>query len=148
MIFSKYRQTDFEMLKKVFKETFSGEPWNDDWSNEEQLEGYLADLTSNNNSLTFVIKDEKGHIIAGALGYTFRWWQGSDYYIKEFFVKESVQGQGIGSRFIEEIEEHLGELGLNAVWLMTERNFPAYRFYEKNGFRDFKDTVVMYKSLD
>lgn len=38
--------------KVFFKEIFTKEPWNDDWSDEGQLENYIVDLIGNRNSLT------------------------------------------------------------------------------------------------
>lgn len=45
---------DKTIIKELFKTVFMQEPWNDDWSNEEQLEAYIMDLIGNKNSLSFV----------------------------------------------------------------------------------------------
>lgn len=39
-------------LTIFFKNVFMQEPWNDDWSNEQQLNSYIMDLIGNPNSMT------------------------------------------------------------------------------------------------
>ena len=40
-------------IKELFFSVFTHEPWNDDWSDQEQLDAYIHDLTGQNNSLTY-----------------------------------------------------------------------------------------------
>ena len=35
---------DKEAIKELFTGVFTGEPWNDDWSDGEQLDLYIEDL--------------------------------------------------------------------------------------------------------
>lgn len=43
---------DQENIAALFASVFTREPWNDDWSDEEQLRQYILDLTGSRNSLT------------------------------------------------------------------------------------------------
>ena len=43
------------------------EPWNDDWSDDEQLTGYMLDLTGNRNSLSLGL-DEENELVGVSLG--------------------------------------------------------------------------------
>lgn len=36
-----------EGVKEFFYQIFSNEPWNDDWSDENQLHAYILDLMGN-----------------------------------------------------------------------------------------------------
>ena len=36
---------NFDEIKRLFKDVFMSPPWNDDWSNETQLNEYLRDLS-------------------------------------------------------------------------------------------------------
>lgn len=47
----------FEDIKQLFRSVFTKEPWNDDWSNDEQLSNYMLDLTGNRNSLSIGLYD-------------------------------------------------------------------------------------------
>ena len=46
---------DKEAIIKLFTDVFSGEPWNDDWSDSKQLDLYIDDLCGQRYSLTYVI---------------------------------------------------------------------------------------------
>lgn len=47
---------------------FTIEPWNDDWSDNNQLHFYLTDLIGQSNSLTYGLFEE-GNLIAVSLGH-------------------------------------------------------------------------------
>ena len=46
---------DKEAIKELFTGVFTGEPWNDDWSDSKQLDLYIDDLCGQRYSLTYVI---------------------------------------------------------------------------------------------
>ena len=35
------KRKDFDLIKKLFVSVFKEEPWNDDWSDEKQLDAYI-----------------------------------------------------------------------------------------------------------
>ena len=41
-----------EEIKSLFFDIFTKEPWNDDWSDKNQLHEYITDLIGNRNSLS------------------------------------------------------------------------------------------------
>lgn len=56
-----------------------------------------------------------------------------------------MQGKGIGSFFIQEIEELIKKQGMNGIILNTEKDYPSQKFYEKNGFEVITDLIVLAK---
>lgn len=46
------------IIRDLFVSVFSNDPWNDDWSDKNQLNLYIYDLVGQNNSLTFGIYEE------------------------------------------------------------------------------------------
>ncbi|MDE5698330.1 MAG: GNAT family N-acetyltransferase [Lachnospiraceae bacterium] len=132
--------------KNFFREIFTKEPWNDDWSNEEQLENYIVDLTGNKNSLTLAYFDDD-ELVALAMGHIKHWYSATEYYIDELCVKTQLQGQGIGGKFISAIEEYLIKNDIRAIFLLTEKNVPAYHFYKKCGFQEHENNVAFGKLL-
>ena len=42
--FKRIGMGEIELIKELFLGVFTIEPWNDDWSNQEQLDLYLSDL--------------------------------------------------------------------------------------------------------
>jgi len=138
----------YKELKALFLDVFTAAPWFDEWASEEQLDLYLKDLTDNSNSLSLGLFDEEGVLIGGSLGYTFNWWQGKEYFIKEFFIAKYCQNKGAGSYFLEQIESYLKVQKMSHITLMTDKDVSAYSFYKKNGFTEQTASVFFAKKID
>ncbi|HEM3471405.1 TPA: GNAT family N-acetyltransferase [Streptococcus suis] len=137
---------DTEMVKQLFLSVFSQEPWNDDWSDEEQLDRYLGDLLSHPGALCFGLLDQ-GSLIALSLGHIRYWYEGTEYRIEELCIARNYQGRGIGKDFLKRIEEQLIERKIVHILLQTERTLPAFFFYKKCGFRALEEDVTMVKKV-
>ena len=127
---------DREAIKEVFVSVFTAEPWCDDWSDAEQLDLYLQDLTGQGYSLTYGLYDDAGELIGISLGYIKHWYSGTER-----------QGAGAGTFFIREIEKAIRELGIKQIFLLTDSNVPAYEFYRKNGFTEQTTNVSFSKRV-
>ena len=134
------------IIKELFVSVFTAEPWNDDWSNENQLDLYIHDLISQNNSLTFGLY-EGAELIGISMGHIKHWYTGTEYYIDELCISTSKQGKGVGTLFVSEIEKACKELGLTHIFLLTENNVPAFTFYKKQRFYELKNNVAFAKEL-
>lgn len=133
-------------IARLFAGVFSATPWNDDWSDENQLRLYIHDLTGQDNSLTFGLYE--GKIMTGvSMGHIRHWYEGTEYFIDEFCVAGERQGQGIGSQFMCEIEKACRDMGIVQLYLMTGKDTPAYGFYKKQGFEHCESTAAMGKRL-
>ena len=137
---------DKEIITDVFTSVFTKEPWNDDWSDTNQLDMYINDLVGQNYSLTYGLFEDD-ELIGISLGYVKHWYRGTEYIINEFCVKTDRQGAGAGSFFIAEIEKAIKEMGLKQIFLLTDSNVPAYNFYKKNGFVECTTNVAFAKWL-
>jgi len=137
---------ELDQVKKLFLDVFTHEPWDDEWASDEQVTAYMTDLMGNKNSLSLGFFEEE-ELTGLSLGYLFHWWQGDEYFIKEFCISRERQGKGLGSAFLREMERFLKEKRISAVWLATERPVPAYSFYLKNGFSEQPETVFLSKSI-
>ena len=49
---------DKEAITDVFVGVFTKEPWNDDWSDKNQLDMYITDLIGQGYSLTYGLFDD------------------------------------------------------------------------------------------
>lgn len=134
----------FEEIKQLFVSVFTKEPWNDDWSDEAQLNAYMTGLIENNNSLVLGFYDEE-KLIGLAMGRIKHWYTGTEFYIDELCIKTEEQGKGLGTRFIKEMEQYLLSIGIVQMFLLTERTAPAYEFYKKNGFYELTGNVAFAK---
>ncbi len=137
-------QDDRESITALFRDVFSHEPWNDDWSDEGQLHAYLSDLTDQRCSLTLGFFDGS-RLTAVSMGYIKHWFAGTEYLIDEFCVDRCTQGRGIGSAFMAEIEKYLADRGIFRIFLQTDRGMPACAFYIKNGFQELPDHLSFTK---
>ena len=138
---------DIEEIKELFKDTFMGEPWKDDWSDATQLHSYIEDLIGNKNSLALGLV-ENGCLIGIALGNIKHWYSGTEYCVDEFCIGRKAQGHGMGTLFIKEIEAYLADKGIHCIFLQTERTMSAYQFYKKNGFIELEDHVSLFKDIE
>ncbi|MBR5421225.1 MAG: GNAT family N-acetyltransferase [Lachnospiraceae bacterium] len=136
-----------EAVKELFTSVFSNEPWNDDWSDEVQLDRYINDLTGQAYSLTYGLYDGD-ELIAVSMGYIKHWFTGTEYCIDELCVRRDRQGKGAGTYFMQEIEKAIKAMGLKNIFLQTDANAPAYHFYKKLGFSELESHVSFNKKLD
>lgn len=81
------------------------------------------------------------------MGHIRHWYSGTEYYIDELCIQTDKQENGIGTYFLKEIEKGIKEIGLVQIFLQTERNVPAYGFYQKNGFCKLKEHVSFTKRI-
>jgi ribosomal protein S18 acetylase RimI-like enzyme len=88
-----------------------------------------------------------GKLAGISVGKINHWWEGTNYNIEELCVSPSYQGQGIGSKFLELIEQRVREKGLAGIFLQTDNDKPSYHFYHKNGFNDLDMHISLYKSV-
>lgn len=130
-------------IKNVILNIFSKDPWNDKWT-EEQLHLYISELISNKNSLSFGLYENQV-LIGISLGKIKHWYEGTEYWIEEFGILPEKQRNGLGSLFLTTIENMLKNKGITFIVLLTENTVPAYIFYQKNGFKEQKESVFFSK---
>lgn len=83
--------------------------------------------------ITLLLEDpDTGAVIGGLHGETLFGWA----FVRYLVLSDSLRGQGIGSRLIEEVEAFARERGCKGVWLDTFA-FQARPFYEKLGYSVF-----------
>lgn len=144
-----FRQLDEKSsaaVRELFVSVFTQEPWNDDWSDENQLQAYIQDLIGQSNSLTFGLY-EGSRLVGISMGRIRHWYSGTEYCIDELCISSSEQGKGAGTLFIREIEKACREMGLRHIFLLTENNVPAFEFYKKQGFSELKTNAAFAKTL-
>lgn len=145
-IFRKLDSGDFPAIRALFTSVFTKEPWNDDWSDAAQLDAYLRDLTAQGNSLAFGLF-EGGELVGLSLGHIRHWCTGTEYMIDELCIHAARQGRGVGTLFVGAIEKACGELGITRLFLLTDKDVPAYQFYRKLGFYELDSNIAFAKKL-
>ena len=144
--FRRVGMQEIEEIQALFVQVFTAEPWNDDWSDRQQLRLYLTDLLGQSNSLTFGLYE--GPALMGlSMGRIKHWYTGTEYCIDELCIRTDRQRQGLGSHFLEELQRQLKSMGIEQIFLQTDRDVPAYEFYLKNGFLELSDLVSFAKTV-
>ncbi len=133
-------------IAEMYRNAFAGDPWNDDWSDTSQLTEYIRDVSCYFQGLNYGLLID-GKLSAVALGSIRHWWEGTNYNLEELCVSKDLQGQGIGSRFMNLIEEDVKSMGLAGIFLQTDNDMPSYKFYRKNGYHELGEHVSFYKSV-
>ena len=67
--------------------------------------------------------------------------------IEDFCVGRAHQGKGLGGAFLAALKQEGVRHDCDCMMLATMRDYPAHRFYEKNGFAPLKDSVLLYQNL-
>jgi aminoglycoside 6'-N-acetyltransferase I len=128
----------------LFINTFSKEPWNDEYESRNQVVTFFENHMRNTYFCGYVgLLNDK--IVALSVGMQKPWIKGMEYYIDEFCVSYELQGKGIGSSFLVEIEKDINQAGMNAIILNTEKDFPSEKFYVRNGFEVLSKLIVLAK---
>ena len=144
--FTELDESYIERMADLFQKAFAGEPWNDDWSDRAQLLEYVKEISGGRNALNYgIVRD--GKLAAMALGMVRHWWEGTNYNIEELCVDPNLQGQGLGTRLLKLVEEEIKKKGFNGIFLQTDIDKPAFKFYTKNGFNNLEKHVSLYKSV-
>ncbi len=125
--------SDMEMVKELFLSVFSQEPWNDDWSDEEQLDCYIGDLLGHSRALCFGLFDQE-KLIGLSLGYIRYWYEGTEYRIEEFCISRDYQGQGHGASLLADIEKQLADRKIVHILLQTRTQPFSLFFLQKMRF--------------
>ena len=108
-----------EASSHLFIETFSREPWNERYETDEEVKQYFVNFLALDSCLGFVCLEEE-RLVALCIGMRKPWLKGVEYYIDQLCVAPDCQHQGIGSRFLAEIERRVKDLGMKGLLLNTE----------------------------
>ncbi len=147
LVIKELKTDDIEAIKSFYADVFTNEPWNDDWSDEEQLHKYIIDLSGNANSLTLALFLDS-EMVGLCMGHIRHWFVGTEYHIDEFCISRNHQGVGLGTKFLKAIEQELADRDIKQMFLLTERSVPAYTFYKKNDFIELTDHVSFLKKVN
>lgn len=71
-----------------------------------------------------------------------------DYFrIEDICVRPDMQRKGIGKELLRKITLELKNKNMDSIILNTIRDFPAYKFYLMNGFKEIGSSSTMYLEI-
>ena len=137
---------DLSAVTEMYVETFNAHPWNDEWTMETA--GKRLAQMMNAEGAYGLCAYEDGELCGMILGLSEQYYNGVIFEIKEFCVRNSVRGKGIGSEIYREFEKKLREKKILSVKLFTLRGDATEHFYEKHGFETDEEMILMNKTLE
>ena len=116
----------------LYVETFNAPPWNESWNAEDAAQR-LGDFLATPRAHGVCSRDSDGELLGFAVGHLERSGADDHFLLKEMCVRTSMQRKGHGTRLLDALAEHLGDV--RHWYLLTARDSDASAFYERNGFR-------------
>ena len=116
----------------------------------DQMQETVDNVEKNTNNKTFLAINEEGRPV----GYIFVGdchFVGTKSFLEiiQIMIEEEYRGQGIGKLMIKYVEDLYYEKGIRQVRLHSRVILTkAHKFYEKIGFREFKQSKFFIKDLD
>ncbi len=146
MTFQEFKSQKIDEIVSLFLSVYQKEPWYDKWPSFERAKEYLLDIVKTPGFKGYIALYDKD-IIGVCVGCINRWWQGDEFFIKEFFIDDKLQGNGIGSKLYDYTVLNLKNNNVKNIILLTNKNVKAYDFYKKRGLKKSQDTVFMYQNI-
>ncbi|MFD2080108.1 Ribosomal protein S18 acetylase RimI [Actinopolymorpha cephalotaxi] len=142
-IIDAFEAEHLDTAARLFVAVFNAAPWNDSWS-EASARARLADVVGTPGFVGVTLVD--GAELGGfAIGHTEQWFTGRHFLLQEMCVRADLQRKGAGTALLGALEAHLGDV--EQIYLLTEQNGAAHRFYQHRGFRAAQRTGVMTKRI-
>ena len=137
--------TDIPACADILCSVYNNDLWECRWERAAAIE-YLTDIFSMPKFIGYVI-EENGEILGGLFAREKVWWNNSEAYVEELFIKPEHQGKGYGSALMKRVEQYVMENGLAGITLSTNRHAPAADFYHRNGFVDCNHVLFLCKEM-
>ena len=141
----KMEQADIPACADILCSVYNNEMWQCRWSREVATE-YLADFFTMRKFVGYVL-DDSAEIVGGIFAHEKVWWNNSEVFVEEMFVKPEQQRKGYGALLLGKVEEYVKEKGLAGITLSTNKYAPAPHFYRKNGLADCEHVLFMAKEM-
>ena len=135
---------DLEKCAEIFSQTFSAAPWKENWVKETALERISHFYDSKGFCGVVAEEDE---ILGFVLGNIEPYYSGAIFYLREMCIDPEHQNSGIGNILLTTIEKILKSKGVVSIYLLTEHDIPAARFYIKRGFKEDENTGSFSKTI-
>ena len=136
---------DITACADILCSVYNNEMWQCRWSQETAVE-YLTDFYNMQKFIGYILEDEEA-ILGGIFAREKVWWNNSEIFVEEMFIKPEVQGMGYGSKLLGQVEAYAKEKGLAGITLSTNKYAQAPQFYRKNGFTDNECIMFMWKEV-
>ena len=139
----KMESRDIVSCAEVLCSVYNNELWQCIWTEQTAAE-YLTDFFEMKKFVGYVL-EEGNEIMGGIFAHEKVWWNNSEIFVEEMFIKPEQQRKGYGSLLIGQVEKDAEERSFAGITLSTNKYAPAPNFYRKNGFSDCEHVLFMAK---
>ena len=146
MNFIELAKSQYQLLAEYYVDTYNAPPWNDKWTEALALER-IEEMMDCRGAFGLVCYDDDGSFAGAILGNPELFYDCKQFFVKDFFVRPALQGKGIGSLLLAELETRLIEKGISKLYLFTSRGEQTEGFYQRRGFNTWSGMVLMGKNL-
>jgi len=126
---------------EIYAAAFSGEPWNDLWKPENAVI-HVKELLESPQAYGLEYQMD-GKVVGFLLGTSMLFQYGRTFEINDLAVDPAYQRRGIAKRLLERCLADIRAQGMVAVHLITAGKGALPAFYEKYGFRQEKEVILM-----
>ncbi len=145
MVIRELKTEDISACADILCSVYNNELWQCRWSSEKAIE-YLTDFYNMQKFVGYVLEEE-GEILGAIFAHEKVWWNNSEVFVDEMFIRPELQRKGYGSMLVGKVEEYVKDKRLAGITLSTNKYAPAPLFYKKNGFAENEYIFFMYKEL-
>jgi len=145
LLIRKIESEDLNKCSALYSRVFSAPPWSEAWSQEKaytrlnhfyQSAGFVGLLAESESVTGFVLGNMEPFL------------DGTWFYLREMCVDNSAQNQGVGTKLLNELNKGLISKAVKNIYLATERDIPAAKFYENNGYLKEDKMAFYYRRLN
>ncbi len=145
MMIREIKKEDIVACANILCSVYNNELWRCRWTTEV-ADDYLTDYFNMEKFVGYVL-EEDGEILGGIFAHEKIWWNNTEIFVEEMFVKPEQQGKGYGSMLLQQVEKYIKTKGLAGMTLLTNKYAPAPKFYKKNGFEECEHIIYMCKEV-
>lgn len=141
----KIEDKNIQVCALIYIEAYSKEPWNEQY-NFNVVHNYINRFILGDRNHGWILYHGENAIgmILGIIIPT----TGADYFrIEDLCIFPSKQYLGYGSEFIKMISNELISYKVDSILLNTVEEFPSYKFYLNNKFKEIDTSRTLYLDL-
>lgn len=139
------KQDDIMECAEILCDVYNNELWQCRWSKGVAIE-YLTDYFNMQKFVGYVLEEDDA-VVGGIFAHEKVWWNNSEVFVEEMFIKPELQRKGYGTMLLGQVEKYVSKKKLAGITLSTNKYAPAPKFYKKNGFVDCEHVVYMCKEV-
>ncbi len=136
---------NIERYGEIYATAFSGEPWNDPWKVEDAVV-HIKELLESKQAYGLECCVD-GEVAGFILGTSMLFHYGRTFEINDLAVAPEFQKRGIAKQLMDQLLFDVKKQGIVGVNLITAGNTYLSEFYEKFGFKEEKQVILMGKDL-